>query len=223
VPEYEAEQLAEALGFIYLPTSAKTGHNVHALFQKVADRVLQYRAANPRLTNGDASDSTDGKKKRLGADVGSNRAKINHPGNDGSYTTGSTMNHGMAPYITPRKGDPYIGTNGDANDARNRNEATNDKDHTTAHEKSRGSNAKNNNGRYYRTNSRSGTPSTKSGTIATDIDGSVDEDAFMVHATPNDKTRRGGDESRLLCANGDYACTPTCGVIDGGGSSCIVQ
>ena len=43
VPEYEVEQLAEALNVLYLPTSAKTNLNVTNLFHCVADRVLQYR------------------------------------------------------------------------------------------------------------------------------------------------------------------------------------
>ena len=43
MPEYEVTQLAEALGVIYLPTSAKTDYNVQLLFRSVADRVLQNR------------------------------------------------------------------------------------------------------------------------------------------------------------------------------------
>eukprot|EP00804_Cyclotella_cryptica_P030114 CCRYP_009532-RA/>CCRYP_009532-RA protein AED:0.18 eAED:0.18 QI:0/-1/0/1/-1/1/1/0/345 len=43
VPEQEVQQLAETLGVIYLPTSAKTDRNVQALFQRVADQVLQNR------------------------------------------------------------------------------------------------------------------------------------------------------------------------------------
>jgi len=51
VPEYEVEQLAEALGVIYLPTSAKTDMNVNALFQCVSDRVLQQRYTNNNNNN----------------------------------------------------------------------------------------------------------------------------------------------------------------------------
>lgn len=43
VAEYEVERLAETLGVLYFPTSAKTGQNVHELFTSVADRVLQSR------------------------------------------------------------------------------------------------------------------------------------------------------------------------------------
>lgn len=43
VPEGEAEQLADALGVMYVPTSAKNNYNVNALFQRVADRVLENR------------------------------------------------------------------------------------------------------------------------------------------------------------------------------------
>ena len=46
VPEYEVQQLAEALGVIYLPTSAKSGANVEQLFVGVADEVLQIRQQN---------------------------------------------------------------------------------------------------------------------------------------------------------------------------------
>ena len=66
VPEYEVEQLADALGAIYLPTSAKTGMNVHELFLAVADRVLMYRASNPQqqqqMINVDIN-NIDGKRK----------------------------------------------------------------------------------------------------------------------------------------------------------------
>lgn len=66
VPEYEVEQLADALGAIYLPTSAKTGMNVHELFLTVADRVLMYRASNPQqqqqMINVDIN-NIDGKRK----------------------------------------------------------------------------------------------------------------------------------------------------------------
>ena len=51
VPEYEVGQLAEALGVIYLPTSAKTDMNVNALFQCVSDRVLQHRSTNNSNNN----------------------------------------------------------------------------------------------------------------------------------------------------------------------------
>jgi len=43
VPENEVEQLADTLGVIYLPTSAKNDYNVNTLFQRVADQVLENR------------------------------------------------------------------------------------------------------------------------------------------------------------------------------------
>lgn len=43
VPDYEVERLAETLGVLHFPTSAKTGQNVHELFTNIADRVLQSR------------------------------------------------------------------------------------------------------------------------------------------------------------------------------------
>jgi Ras-related protein Rab-5C len=212
VPDYEVEQLAEALGFIYFPTSAKTGLNIHALFQSVADRVLQYRLANPRL-NGDVDN--DGNRKRFRVD-GANRAKIsegrnNHHSDCNGSNAGSTMNHGLSPCITPRKGDRFISTNNEVNDTWNQNETMNGKASSIALEKFRGS------------SSRSGTPSTTSGTITADFEGLGGEDPLFAHATPIDKTKR-GDESKLPCATNEYACSPTaCGAIGSDGSSCIVQ
>lgn len=43
VPEREVELLADTLGVIYLPTSAKADQNVSTLFQRVADQVLHNR------------------------------------------------------------------------------------------------------------------------------------------------------------------------------------
>ena len=55
VPEQEVEQLAETLGLIYLPTSAKADQNVRELFQRVADQVLQ----NQRNGEGNHHMATD--------------------------------------------------------------------------------------------------------------------------------------------------------------------
>ena len=56
VPEREVEQLADALGLIYLPTSAKADQNVRELFQRVADQVLQnHRDARIHKRNGDSN------------------------------------------------------------------------------------------------------------------------------------------------------------------------
>jgi hypothetical protein len=43
VPQSEVEELADTLGVIYVPTSAKSNHNVNLLFQNVADEVLLRR------------------------------------------------------------------------------------------------------------------------------------------------------------------------------------
>ena len=43
VPAKEAEELAAALGAIYVDTSAKTNDNVNDLFRRVSERVLRFR------------------------------------------------------------------------------------------------------------------------------------------------------------------------------------
>jgi len=43
VPSKEAEELAAALGAIYVDTSAKTNDNVNDLFRRVSERVLRFR------------------------------------------------------------------------------------------------------------------------------------------------------------------------------------
>jgi len=43
VPVKEAEELAAALGAIYVDTSAKTNDNVNDLFRRVSERVLRFR------------------------------------------------------------------------------------------------------------------------------------------------------------------------------------
>jgi len=43
VPEYEVEQLAQALNVMYVPTSSKLDVNVTSLFQRVAEEVLERR------------------------------------------------------------------------------------------------------------------------------------------------------------------------------------
>ena len=54
VPEKEVEQLAETLGVIYMPTSAKTNWNVTALFQRVTDGVLQIRKDRMQRRNNES-------------------------------------------------------------------------------------------------------------------------------------------------------------------------
>ncbi len=58
VPEKEVEQLAETLGVIYMPTSAKTNWNVTALFQRVTDRVLQIRKDRMQRRNNESHNDT---------------------------------------------------------------------------------------------------------------------------------------------------------------------
>ena len=58
VPEKEVEQLAETLGVIYMPTSAKTNWNVTALFQRVTDRVLQIKKDRMQRRNNESHNDT---------------------------------------------------------------------------------------------------------------------------------------------------------------------
>lgn len=59
VPTIDAEQLAASLGAIFVDTSAKTNSNVNDLFQRVAERVLQFRE-NARREGTDANGSGAG-------------------------------------------------------------------------------------------------------------------------------------------------------------------
>mmetsp|Transcript_7139 Transcript_7139/g.17410 ORF Transcript_7139/g.17410 Transcript_7139/m.17410 type:complete len:294 (-) Transcript_7139:1487-2368(-) len=47
----QAEKLAEETGAIFLKTSSKTNSNVHSLFQKVTERVMDYQRKNAGLSN----------------------------------------------------------------------------------------------------------------------------------------------------------------------------
>lgn len=202
VPEYEGEQLAEALGFIYLPTSAKTGFNVHALFQRVADRVLQYRLTNPRQ-NGDGD--SDGKKNAVKID-GAMRAIESNKGSaiyDGIHQTR----------------DQFVGGHNYENDTSNRNEKNDyhEKDPSTPLEILRGSKPKS--GKYDRTNSRFGTPSTTN-SMNGNLDESGDAHESSVNATP----KKSEKPSELLCVTAEFACSPpACGAMGSGSSGCTVQ
>jgi hypothetical protein len=95
VPEYEVKQLADALGAIYLPTSAKTGMNVHELFLTVADRVLMYRASNPQqqqqIINVDIN-NIDGKRKSgVGIDNRNNGTTMPRTNGNNSSNSNNTM------------------------------------------------------------------------------------------------------------------------------------
>eukprot|EP00978_Attheya_sp_CCMP212_P034438 scaffold144133_cov50-Attheya_sp.AAC.2 len=55
VPAREAEKLASAMGAIFVDTSAKDNSNVNVLFQRVAERVLQFRDARRTGMVGDVT------------------------------------------------------------------------------------------------------------------------------------------------------------------------
>jgi small GTP-binding protein len=217
VPEYEVEQLAEALGFIYLPTSAKTGFNVHALFQRVADRVLQYRLMNPRQ-NGDGDN--DGKNNPVKTD-GAMRAKISdgsmHHFVCGESNKGSTIFDGIH-----QTRDQFVGGNNDENDTSNRNEkndnqSMHEQDPLTPLEKLRRLKPKS--GKCNRTNSRSGTPSTTNST-ASNFDESGVAHESSVNVTPKESEK----PSELLCVTTEFECSsPACVSMESSSYGCTVQ
>ena len=47
----QAEKLAEETGAIFLKTSSKTNSNVHLLFQKVTERVMDYQRKNAGMSS----------------------------------------------------------------------------------------------------------------------------------------------------------------------------
>lgn len=76
IPEYEVEELAGTLGAIYLPTSAKTDQNVNALFQRVADHVLEKRKSAKLTRNNITIDDGD-----YNLASGDNRINVSSPRN----------------------------------------------------------------------------------------------------------------------------------------------
>lgn len=230
VPEYEVEQLAEALGVIYLPTSAKTDMNVNALFQCVSDRVLQHRYSN----NNNNMNTSFG-----GGAYGSNNNNI--------LINRDDLNSAPIPSTQPRTRDQY-----DKYYKKN-SETSQESSQMNTHDESTNSMA---NSRV-RTNSGSGTGNQFSmsndsapGRVPTpNSDGTtsinVGDDHHSIVASPSPGKKRRGKydkdtspnknkgKDKGLCPGGEcadenlYACSPmTCGVGstgDGSSSGCIVQ
>jgi hypothetical protein len=69
VPEYEVEQLAQALNVLYVPTSSKLDLNVMTLFTRVAEEVLERRRKG--VTVASSSSSLVASSNRMGPNTSS--------------------------------------------------------------------------------------------------------------------------------------------------------
>lgn len=220
VPEYEVEQLAEALGVIYLPTSAKTDMNVNALFQCVSDRVLQHRSTN----NNNNNMNTFGGGGAYGSN---NDILINRDDLNSSPIPSSTQQRTRDQY------DKYYKKN---------SETSQESSQMNGHDESINSMA---NSRV-RTNSGGGSTPGRVPTPNSDGTTSINnvgDDSIIASPSPGKKRRGKYDKDtspnknkgkeKGLCPGGEcadenlYTCSPmTCGVGstgDGSSSGCIVQ
>ena len=207
VPEYEVEQLAEALNVIYLPTSAKTNLNVTNLFHCVADRVLQYRTGGGNddnsmlLLNRDDLNSSS----RVKVTTSPRRVRDQYDKyyvKENSESENNTTNDGM-PFSSPPT-------------------ATTDQQSTKNNSQGKKFFPNENN------NNRTGTPSTD-GTSSSVDHGSdllckpqqnvTNKKNDMKNKKNSSKTKEVDDSSY------SYACNPVgaCGVGTDGSSGCIVQ
>jgi len=87
VPEYEVEQLAQALNVMYIPTSSKLDVNVTSLFQRVAEEVLERRKRGvvAGMVAGDYGYSNNGQQlKKNGGLGGGGLGRRYHSSGNGS-------------------------------------------------------------------------------------------------------------------------------------------
>ncbi|KAL7531508.1 hypothetical protein ACHAXR_004082 [Thalassiosira sp. AJA248-18] len=237
VPEQEVEQLAEALGVIYLPTSAKTDRNVEALFQCVADRVLQNRQQNHNAggMNHDATAMMNSSDGILG---GSSNGMLvgNYTNNNAALSSDDRIK-----IISPRKRDQFDkfydstnkndGNNGNSNHHDSSGVGAMDENNTSiSSEKSRrGSSSSNinhgNSKNAGKNDHRSTTPSTDAGTsTATDH-----ELLAEGNKKGTKKKKKKEQESNGLCDatcevdEPYYACQPIACGAGSGSSGCTVQ
>ena len=231
VPEYEVEQLAEALNVLYLPTSAKTNLNVTNLFHCVADRVLQYRTGvggnddddNMLLLNRDDLNSSS----RVKVTSSPRRVRDQYDKyyvKENSESENSTTNGGML------LSSPLIATTNNEQQSNNKNRTR-----SNSYSKNNISQGK----KFFpneNNNDRTGTPSTD-GTSSSVDPGSdllftpqrnaANKKNDMKNNKKNSKsftTTKEVDES--YDSSYSYTCNPVgaCGVVSGDGSSgCIVQ
>ena len=129
VPEQEVQQLAEALGVLYLPTSAKHDQNVGELFLEVADRVLENRQVVGGVVGGGLLNNKDNNmlldKDKFGTNLNNSptitsddRIKITSPRNhrdqfDKYYVSGNNDNDHGDNDTTRRQQHPHGNINGD--------------------------------------------------------------------------------------------------------------
>ncbi len=205
VPEPEVEQLAEALGVLYLPTSAKTNRNVLELFQCVADGVLQLQTTNGEKTGAMNGDNATGG----GAMTNGNHANGTH-----SNVNNMTQSE-IIKMMSPRKRDQfdkYYVSNGANKDDRDGG-AAEENDAPTPPEKSRGSSKLLGAGRKKSRKGGSSTPSTE-GTA-------TDEDSHPLLANgKKEKKMKGKEEEEAIIEENSYCLS--CGAADGS-SGCTIQ
>lgn len=226
VPEREVQQLAEALGVIYLPTSAKTNRNVNALFQCVTDRVLQYRMNASILArqnnNGGAA---------IGGDGGSNTVLLDR--DDLTNSLAATDDDGRVKLSSPRKRDQfdkyYVSNDdqqGSSAHGSDRNDAAMPLDESIGGGGAGGPKKRDG----------AGTPSTDgTSTVFGGMEGDDDDDGHPLYETPDKKGARGGKKKKGgsdpssggrggMCADDSfYSCQPVaCGAGDGA-TGCTIQ
>jgi len=235
VPEYEVEQLAEALGVLYLPTSAKLDTNVKTLFQRVADRVLQNRKnANIMM----AQQQNEGGNNNMTAmdndGVGGGDAMLLNR-DDLNYSNGNNSAADDRIRITsPRKRDEfdkyYVSNSNNASNNNSNNEHGNQKSSNLASKVNENSippdegkspgNGKNKRNKKHNSKNKS------SPTRSTDGTATEDDGGHPLLAKTKEKKKRGqkNSEGGGLCSDELYFnCQPVaCGAGDGS-SGCIVQ
>ena len=209
VPQQEVEQLAEALGVPYFSTSAKTDMNVKALFQCVADQVLELRR---NVTENGATENN-----AAAPFAGSH---VNDEGNDSTRAPAAHNAKDRLDMSSPRQFDKYYISNnhnttnidGSCNDSSNKSQpgkgisVTNGKEEFILDETPQGSSKK-----------RTDTPSTGDCTSAT-------EEGRQLLITRGSKKKESNNKESPLLEEPNYMCQAmTCGAVEEGNSSCIVQ
>mmetsp|Transcript_9647 Transcript_9647/g.14185 ORF Transcript_9647/g.14185 Transcript_9647/m.14185 type:complete len:368 (-) Transcript_9647:141-1244(-) len=103
VPTKEAELLASTMGALYVQTSAKENTNVTLLYEKVAERVLQFQQTSKQY-NGGLRGHHGGPTIPVtaGAAIDESSGRIVRPGHRASHTVSSTA----SPLMTPASAHP---------------------------------------------------------------------------------------------------------------------
>eukprot|EP00581_Thalassiosira_minuscula_P009647 CAMPEP_0183708180 /NCGR_PEP_ID=MMETSP0737-20130205/4566_1 /TAXON_ID=385413 /ORGANISM="Thalassiosira miniscula, Strain CCMP1093" /LENGTH=398 /DNA_ID=CAMNT_0025935999 /DNA_START=138 /DNA_END=1334 /DNA_ORIENTATION=+ len=252
VPEYEAEQLAETLGMMYVPTSAKTDRNVQALFQTVADRVLALQTNNPISTanNGDGSRMRGGNNNNnntIGSgtldgqlNVNTNLNKVdaisnNHPTTSDRIKTPGTASASSAaaaaaassPQRRSQFDKYYVSTNSDpnVNDGNDYDHDQNGKVNAMNETNDTASSSLPDSTKSPSKRNKKKNLLNRSSTPSTDGTMTDNEhDANPLLATPEKKKNLSKDNMTCLSEESAYSCQPmACGAGMDGPSGCIVQ